>query len=197
MTPKVNRPEEYGKYILAKCREILAGRTGLAALKTDAWNEIRPDVQGTVAIAGQIEGVDHWTLVEVMANRAARAREVCQGVKVLNEDLARVMFPASSFDAILCPMTLNFMPQEKARGVLARFSAWLRMDGVLYLVSWVGETGYDDDAAQRTNEQRHFQVDEWERAITALFQITERDLIYETLALGGPIYLVGYRCVKL
>jgi len=194
MKTAVKELKEVGAHYLLKCQETLEGMRGISVLKTDVWNEIRPDIPGNAPIVGNVEGVKSWTVVEVMSDRTKKMKEMYPKVNVVNHDLIRAEFPRESFDAILSPGTLSYMPFSKAVYILDRFMGWLKNGGRVYVALWVGPAEDRSGNYHNPNEGHVFNMDKCEDALSERFKVSERIVIYETIKDMNPAYLIGYKC---
>lgn len=96
-----------------------------------------------VPVARELSAAGHEvTGVDISDVQIARARRLVPVATFLRADAAEAMFPAGSFDAVVCTFVLIHLPLEEQPALIARMASWLRAGGWLLATvghgSWTG-----------------------------------------------------------
>jgi SAM-dependent methyltransferase len=186
--------KHYGEihpHYLRKVRETARGMTGAVMLKTDAWNEVRLDIEGAGPIIGQIPGVVETVCVEVVASRANKLREMI-GCTVITQALQEADFPLRSFDLIVCLGTINHMGFVSAGKVMKGFRRWLKGDGKMYLAAWLTDRPSRGGDSQHPGERIYHNAEDFVWLLDECgFKVSEREEIMQE---NQSQMLVGYKC---
>jgi SAM-dependent methyltransferase len=87
------------------------------------------------------------TGLDISPKQIAQARQNVPGAEFVNADMARLEYPAASFDGIAAFYSIFHVPRQEQAGLLCRLATWLRPGGIF--VGTMGfasvETGYEED----------------------------------------------------
>jgi SAM-dependent methyltransferase len=178
-------------YYLRKVRETAEGMTQAVMLKTDAWNEVRLDIDGTGPIIGQIPGVEKSVCVEKMESRAKELEGKIKCV-VVAKALQETDFPEESFDLIVCLATINHMGFVSAGRVMKNFRKWLKRDGKMYLAVWLTSRLSRGEDSRSDRERIYHNSEDFKWLLDEVgFKVLEREEVMEE---NQSQMLVGYKC---
>jgi len=100
-----------------------------------------------VPVARSLTAAGHAvTGVDISEVQVERARRLVPSATFLVGDVADSVFPAASFDAVVCLYSLIHMPLDGQSRLLASVASWLRPGGwLLVTTGWTAWTGTEEN----------------------------------------------------